>query len=119
MSKIFAVLLVIIMICSVAACADTTVKGSVVSESVEGDAELDIMPQKLFEKVSVGDIAVVTIGDFCKEMPLVEKPIEEDGKFQLVYDKETHAVNICMYNQHFCEVCDIEVGAKVKIRKKD
>ena len=31
---------------------------------------------------------------------------------------EDHNINICIYNQRFCDTYDIEVGAKVTIKKK-
>ena len=103
---------------SLSACSDTTVKGSVVRESTYGNAELDIMPQKLMENIIVGDTVLVTIGDFSEEMPFVDILIAEDGKLQLFFDKEDHNINICIYNQRFCDTYDIEVGAKVTIKKK-
>jgi len=44
--------------------------------------------------------------------------IAEDGKLQLFFDKEDHNINICIYNQRFCDTYDIEMGAKVTIKKK-
>ncbi len=70
---------------SLPACSDTTVKGSIVRESTFGNAELDIMPQKLLEIAEVGDTVLVAIGDFSKEMPFVKELIAEDGKLQLFF----------------------------------
>ncbi len=118
MKKIFSVFLLIAIIFTITACADNTVKGSIVRESTYGNAELDIMPQKLLEQVNVGDIVIVTVGDFSAEMPFVEELIPEDGKLQLFFDKEDWNMNICLYNKSFCETYDISVGKKAEIRKK-
>ena len=112
------IIVVFVLLFSLSACSDTTVKGSVVRESTYGNAELDIMPQKLMENIIVGDTVLVTIGDFSEEMPFVDILIAEDGKLQLFFDKEDHNINICIYNQRFCDTYDIEVGAKVTIKKK-
>lgn len=102
---------------SLTACSDETIKGSVVRESTSGNAELDIMPQKLLEIAEVGDTVLVVVGDFSEEIPFVEGLIEEDGKLQLYFDKEDHNINICIYNQRFCDTYNIDVGAKVTIKK--
>ena len=118
MKRFVSIFVVFILLFSLTACSDTTVRGSVVRESTYGNAELDIMPQKLLEKVNVGDIVVVTIGDFSEEMVFVDKLIEEDGKSQLFFDKEDWNINVCIYNQRFCEIYSIESGDKVTIKKK-
>lgn len=117
MKRIFVAFLIILMIFSLAACADTAVKGSVVRETTFGNAELDIMPQKLLEKVDVGDTVTVTIGAFSAEMPFVDELITEDGKLQLFYDPEDQNINVCIYNQRFCQTYHIEIGEKVVIKK--
>ena len=118
MKRFVSIIVVFVLLFSLFACSDTTVKGSVVRESTYGNAELDIMPQKLMENIIVGDTVLVTIGDFSEEMPFVDILIAEDGKLQLFFDKEDHNINICIYNQRFCDTYDIEVGAKVTIKKK-
>ena len=118
MKRFVSIIVVFMLLFSLSACSDTTVKGSVVRESTYGNAELDIMPQKLMENIIVGDAVLVTIGDFSEEMPFVDILIAEDGKLQLFFDKEDHNINICIYNQRFCDTYDIEVGAKVTIKKK-
>lgn len=118
MKRIFVILTVVVMVFTLSACADTTIQGSVVRESTYENAELDIMPQKLLEKVNVGNTVVVTIGDFREEMPFVDALIAEDGKLQLFYDKEDHNINVCIYNQRFCETYSIDIGDKVTIKKK-
>ena len=118
MKRFVSIIVVFMLLFSLSACSDTTVKGSVVRESTYGNAELDIMPQKLMENIIVGDTVLVTIGDFSEEMPFVDILIAEDGKLQLFFDKEDHNINICIYNQRFCDTYDIEVGAKVTIKKK-
>ena len=118
MKRVVSIIVVFMLLFSLSACSDTTVKGSVVRESTYGNAELDIMPQKLMENIIVGDTVLVTIGDFSEEMPFVDILIAEDGKLQLFFDKEDHNINICIYNQRFCDTYDIEVGAKVTIKKK-
>ena len=50
-------------------------------------------------------------------MPFVEELIEVDGKLQLFFDKEDQTINICIYNQRFCDTYNIDVGAKVTIKK--
>ena len=118
MKRFISIIVIFILLYSLCACSDTTVKGSVVRESTYGNAELDIMPQKLMENIIVGDTVLVTIGDFSEEMPFVDVLIADDGKLQLFFDKEDHSINICIYNQRFCDTYDIEVGAKVTIKKK-
>ena len=118
MKRMIAFLMVVIMISSLSACADTTVKGTVLRESAYGNAELDIMPQKLMEKVDIGDTVVVTIGDFEKEMPFIEEIIEEDGKLQLFLDREDWSISVCIFNGNFCETYGIDAGEKVLIEKK-
>ncbi|MBO5211525.1 MAG: hypothetical protein J6B80_06305 [Clostridia bacterium] len=117
MKRFVSIFVVFILLFSLTACSDTTVKGGVVRESTYGNAELDIMPQKLLEKINIGDIVVVTIGDFSEEMSFVDKLIEEDGKLQLFFDEQDHNINICIFNQRFCDTYGIEVGAKVTIKK--
>lgn len=118
MKRNFLILTFFLVVFSLSACANTDVKGSVVEKSAYGNAELDIMPQKLMERIDVGDIVVVTIGDFSGEMPFVEELIAEDGKLQLFFDKEEQSINVCTYNQRFCEMHDIDIGDKVTIKKK-
>lgn len=117
MKKSILILLTILMLFTFCACADTTVKGSVLGETSYGNAKLDIMPQKLLEKAAVGDVLLVTIDDFSEEMPFVDELIEEDGKLQLFYDRESHQISLCVYNQHFCERFSIDIGEKVTIKK--
>lgn len=117
MKKIICLLMLVIIVFTFSACVDTTVKGSVLSVTTEGDAQLDIMPQKLLEKVNIGDTVIVMIGKFKKEMPFVEDIITEDGKLQLVLDEEGWGIYVCMYNGNFCETYDIKPEARVKIRK--
>lgn len=117
MKRFFCLLTIVTIIFTLSACADNTVKGSIVNKSANGDAELDIMPQKLLEQVGIGDMVVVTIGDFAKEMPFVDELISEDGKLQLFYDRENHNINLCIYNQRFCDVYDVEINEKVQIKK--
>ena len=118
MKKFICLLLSVFIVFTFSACADTNAKGSVVSVTTEGNAELDIMPQKLLEKANVGDTVIVKIGEFKKEMPLVEELITEDGRLQLFLDEEDWTIYICMYNGNFCKTNDIEPGAKVKIFKR-
>ena len=118
MKKVFAISMLIVLLFSLSACSDNGVKGSVVRESAYGDAKLDIMPQKVLEKINIGDSVIVKIGDFEKEMPFVDELIAEDGKLQLFLDREDWSVNICIYHESFCEKYDIEVEDKVELRKE-
>ena len=99
MKRFVSIIVVFMLLFSLSACSDTTVKGSVVRVSTYGNAELDIMPQKLMENIIVGDTVLVTIGDFSEEMPFVDILIAEDGKLQLFFDKEDHNINICIYKE--------------------
>ena len=93
-------------------CGNNAVRGTVVNEQ----GELDIMPQKLLEEVGIGDTATVRIGLFKQwEMPLVEELIPEDGKLQLVLDREKECLRICVYNGNAFEECGIRIGDKVNI----
>ena len=118
MKRFISIIIIFILLFSLSACSVTTVKGSVVRESTNGNAVLDIMPQKLMENIKVGDTVLVTVGDFSEEIPFVEKLIEEDGKLQLFFNKEDHNISICIYDQRFCDTYSIEVGANVTIKKK-
>jgi len=118
MKRIVSIIVVILLSFSLSACSDTNVKGSVVRESTYGNAELDIMPQKLLEIAEIGDTVLVTIGDFREEMPFVKELIAEDGKLQLFFDEEDWKINVCIYNRRFCELHSIEVGEKVIIKNK-
>ena len=115
--KRLSVLLLTIVIVSLTACSTNVVKGTVIQNSNNGYAVLDIMPQKLLEFFEIGENVVVIIGDFEKEMPLVDNIIVEDGKLQLYYDSEEHTLNIVSYNQNFCESYNIIENSKVKIRQ--
>ena len=115
--KRLSVLLLTIVIVSLTACSTNVVKGTVIQNSDNGYAVLDIMPQKLLEFFEIGENVVVIIGDFEKEMPLVDNIIVEDGKLQLYYDSEEHTLNIVSYNQNFWESYNIIENSKVKIRQ--
>ena len=94
-----------------------SVRGTVARVSEDGRAELDIMPQKVLEEVSVGDTALVKVGSFEAEMPLVEELIPEKGQLQLLWDKENGNVLICSYREDVCERYGIRVGDRVTVRK--
>ena len=117
MKRLFIFLFVLVMSISLTACSTKQVKGRVISQTDESMAELDIMPQKLFEFADIGDFVTVTVGDFEQEMVLVDKLIAEDGKLQLFYNSDLHNLSICAYNQNFCKVYGIPVNAKVQIEK--
>ncbi len=117
MKRLFLILFMLVIVFSLSACADTTVKGSVVCESADGNAELDIMPQKMLEIANVGETVIVTIGDFSGEMLFVDELIEEDGKLQLFLDEEDWNISVCSYNQRFCDLYAVGDGEKVEIKK--
>lgn len=118
MKRIISVLLSVALLFLLSSCAASAVQGSIVEKTTDGNAVLDIMPQKLMEKASVGNTVVVTIGDFKKEMPFVEKLILEDGKLQLFLDREDGGLSVCIYNGDFCEAYGIQTGEKVLVEKK-
>ena len=118
MRRVYTLLLVVALIFSLTACSKNLVKGSIVSQSNDTMAQLDIMPQKLFEFAEIGDIVVVIAGDFKEEMPLVDELIAEEGKLQLFYDSNEHSLSICSYNQNFFETYNVSPDAKVEINKK-
>lgn len=118
MKKFFAISILIVLLFLLSACSDNVVKGSIVRESAYGNAELDIMPQKMLEKINIGDTVIVKIGDFEEEMLFVDELVAEDGKLQVFLDREDCNINICIYNESFFEKYDIEVEDKVEIRKK-
>lgn len=97
-------------------CFAGSVRGTVVRVTADGCAELDIMPQKVFEEMSVGDTALVKIGSFEAEMPLTEEPISEKGKLQLLVGADG-AILVCGYLEDICETYEIQVGDRVIIRK--
>ena len=88
------------------------------SQASDTTAELDIMPQKLFELAEIGDTVVVTAGNFKSEMTFVDELIAEDCKLQLLYDSDKHNFIICSYNQNIFENYNLSIDAKVKITKK-
>ena len=94
-----------------------SVRGTVAQVTEDGRAELDIMPQKVLEELSVGDTALVKIGSFRAEMPLVEELIPEVGQLQLLLDRENGSVLICSYREDVCERYGIRVGDRVTVRK--
>ena len=118
MKKIISTLMLIMLVLSLSACSDDVVKGSVVRESDDGNAILDIMPQKLLNQINIGDTVIVKIGDFEEEMPFVDELITENGKLQLYLDRENWNVTICTYNEHFLEKHNIVIDEKIEIRKK-
>ena len=93
------------------------VRGTVADVTADGWAELDIMPQKLLEEAAVGDTALVQIGSFKAEMPLVAEMIPEKGGCQLLLDRENGRVLVCGYREDICEQYGIRVGDRVTIRK--
>lgn len=121
MKKILSTLMLIILVFSLAeqlsACSDDVVKGSVVIKSADGNAILDIMPQKLLNKINIGDTVIVKIGDIEEEMPFVDELVTENGKLQLYLDRENWNITICIYNEQFLEKYNIDIGDKIKIRK--
>ena len=118
MKRIFAFCTLIMLLFTLCGCSDNVVKGSIVKESADGNAELDIMPQKLLEQANIGDIVVVTVGDFKKEMIFTDEPIEQDGTLQLLLDRSEWSLSICIYNENFCREYDIEIKEKVRIYTK-
>ncbi|MBQ7379381.1 MAG: hypothetical protein IJW70_06825 [Clostridia bacterium] len=118
MKKILSTLMLIILVFSLSACSDDVVKGSVVRESADGNAILDIMPQKLLNKINIGDTVIVKIGDIEEEMPFVDELVTENGNLQLYLDRENWNITICIYNEQFLEKYNIDIGDKIKIRKK-
>ena len=115
MKRIVGILLLFVMMLTLSSCATNTVKGSIVEITETGNAVLDIMPQKFMEKANIGDAVVVTIGDFKEEMPFVEERIAEDGKLQLLLDRDDWSIGVCIYNGDFCETYGIDTGEKVLI----
>jgi S-adenosylmethionine hydrolase len=118
MKRIFLILVVVFMILSFSSCADSTVIGSVVEVSANGDAKLDIMPQKLIERADIGDTVIVTAGNFSEEMLFVDEIVTEDGKLQLLLDREAWVMSVSIYKGDFCKTYGIEVGDKLMIKKK-
>ena len=118
MKRLFVLAVVFIIIVSLSACNKNIVRGSIVKQTDEGAAVLDIMPQKLFEIAEMGDIVVVTVGEFREEMPLVDNVIAEEGKLQLFYDSNEHSLKIFAYNQDFFEEYNFAINSKVNIKKQ-
>ncbi len=117
MKKICALILAAVMTFCLCACDANVRKGSIIDKSPEGMAELDIMPQKLFEIAALGDSVLVTVGNFKQEIPLVEEVIEQDGTLQLFYASDEHCLYLCAYNRDFCEAYGISPNSKVSIQK--
>lgn len=117
--RIVGIFSLIIMILTLPSCTVNKVKGSVALKTSAGNAVLDIMPQKLLEKVNVGDVVIITIGDFKEEMPVVEELIAEDEKLQLLLDRDGWSISICIYNGDFCDTYGIDIGEKVLIEKNN
>ena len=117
MKRASVLLICIVIMVSFTSCNTNVVKGTIIRNSDNGYAVLDIMPQKLFEIAAIGESIVVTIDDFQKEMPLVDSIIDEDGKLQLYYNSDEHSLSVVSYNRDFCEVYNISVNSTVKIEK--
>ena len=95
-----------------------TVKGRIVGKTDNGGALLDIMPQKLFEIVDVGDYVIVSVEDFEKEVLLTDELITQEGTYQLIYDSENHCLVMCVYGQHFYDSHGFSGNEKVIVIKK-
>lgn len=119
MKKIIALILVLACVFAIASCADIYAKGSVCTLHENGDVELDVMPQKVLEKVDLGGAAFVTAGDFRGEMPLVDKLIEEEGKLQLYLDREEGCLRICVFGGSFCDAYGVKAGDKFTIKNAE
>ena len=119
MKKILALILALACVIAFASCADTYAKGSVFTVRENGDAELDIMPQKVLEKVDVGGTAFVTAGDFRGEMPFTDELIAEEGKLQLYLDREDWSIRICIFGASFCEAHSVKAGDKFTIKSAE
>lgn len=117
MKRAVVVLLALAVIFALVACNANTVRGSVVRESTYGNAELDIMPQKLLEEIQIGETVVVTIGDFSEEMLFSDEWIDDDGKLQLFFDRDEWCICVCSLDGDFCGSYGISAGDKVTIRK--
>lgn len=94
------------------------VKGTIIGQTDDGAALLDIMPQKLFEIVDVGDYVIVSVEDFEKEVLLTDELITQEGTYLLFYDSSNHCLSLCIYDQHFCEIHGLSGNEKITIRKK-
>lgn len=94
------------------------VKGTIIGQTDDGAALLDIMPQKLFEIADVGDILIVSVEDFQKEMLLTDELNVEEGTYLLFYDSSNHCLSLCIYDQHFYEIHGLSGNEKITIRKK-
>ena len=103
MKRIVAVLVFIVCVFTLSACGDVAVRGSICKASTDGNAELDIMPQKLLEKINVGDTVVVTVGGADRTMPFVDEIVAEDGKMQLFFDEENWNIQICVITKVFAK----------------
>jgi len=116
-SFVISIVLVISCFCS---CGNRTVNTRVVEVTSTGNASLEITIEELNEKdLKVGDTVVVTIGEtFKKEMPFVDQLIEINGKLQLFYDADNKYVDICIFNNNFCEYFGIKAGDTVIITSK-
>lgn len=118
MKKFFSVIMLFVMVFMLPACSCSTIKGSIVELSELGNAELDIMPQKMLEQINIGDTVIVKFGDFCEEMPFVDELIAEDGKLQLFFDRDKWSISICIFNEGFIDKYAVEVEDRVEIHKK-
>ena len=94
------------------------VKGTIIGQTDDGAALLDIMPQKLFEIADVGDILIVSVEDFQKEMLLTDELNVEEGTYLLFYDSSNHCLCLCIYDQHFYKIHGLSGNEKITIRKK-
>ena len=117
MKRAVVVLLALAAIFALVACNTTTVRGSVSYVTENGDAVLDIIPQKLLEEIHIGETVVVTIGDFSEEMLFSDEWIDDDGKLQLFFDRDEWCIRVCSLDWDFCGSYGISAGDKVTIRK--
>ena len=115
MKRIVAILLIAAAVFALTACNANAVRGSVSSVTENGDAVFDIMPQKLTDKIAVGEMVVVTIGDFKEEMLFTDEQFDDDEKLQLFFDREEWCIRICSLDGDFCEMYGIDIGDRVRI----
>jgi len=117
MKKILALILTLACAFAFASCADIYAKGSVCEVRENGDAELDVMPQKVLEKADIGDTVLVDVASFRGDIPFVDKLIEEEGKIQLYLDREEWCVCVCVFGGNFSEVFEVCDGDEFVIKK--
>ncbi len=127
-SAVAAVLIVILSLFAFVGCNDKSFAVSVCEEITFVSKETKVSSESVavlntslldlnYRGIVIGDTVHIEVGDFTRDMPLVDTLVEEDGTVQLWCDLEKGTVNICIFGSNFMDNYNVSVGDIVKISK--